>query len=235
MRTHQGLVHLRPGICLWMRPGGLYLAEQDLHDRLGVSFRHFSLLDARGALRPYAAPVPPILNDVADVNFVDGVLSRVNELLRSSGEQAEAIAAQLFTGLLMDLDARASRRGGAGEADESATDRRHRQTVLALAQRIDESPLEAQSVAELARKAGYSPDHFARIFRKVLGQAPREYALRARIDRARQLLAETDLSVSEIAFALGYKDVYFFSRQFRQKTGTTASAYRRGAAAQPLL
>ena len=46
------------------------------------------------------------------------------------------------------------------------------------------------------------------------------------VSRARQLLAETGLTISQIAEALGFRDVFFFSRQFTQRTGQTPSAYR---------
>ena len=49
------------------------------------------------------------------------------------------------------------------------------------------------------------------------------------MERARLLLAESSLSVGMIAEALGFRDVFFFSRQFRQRTGLTPTAYRKQA------
>ena len=53
-----------------------------------------------------------------------------------------------------------------------------------------------------------------------------DHPLAARLARARQLLAETGLTISQIAETLGFRDVFFFSRQFTQRTGQTPSAYR---------
>lgn len=225
MRTHQGVVNLRPGICIWARPGGLYLAEQDSDDRLGVSFRHFALEHPDGSLRPYDAPIPPLVHDLPDVGYVDGILRRIHELERDRAEGARATATHLLTGLLMDLDARSSR----AASGPAGIERAHRERVLRLAQRIDESPNATPPVAELAAAHGYSADHFSRVFKQVLGQSPQDYALRARIDRARQLLLETNLGIGAIAAALGYRDIYFFSKQFKQKAGCTPTAYRKGA------
>jgi AraC-like DNA-binding protein len=69
-------------------------------------------------------------------------------------------------------------------------------------------------------------DHFSRVFAKVTGRRPQEWIIEARLARARQLLAETGLTVSQIAEALGFRDVFFFSRQFTQRTGQTPTAYR---------
>ena len=54
-----------------------------------------------------------------------------------------------------------------------------------------------------------------------LGTSPAQYLIQARIDRAHQLLTETGMSVTQVASALGYTDVPYFSRQYKQRTGTT--------------
>jgi len=84
------------------------------------------------------------------------------------------------------------------------------------------------AIAALARKAGYSVDHFSRVFQKVVGVRPQDYVISAKTERARQLLSESDLTIGMIAEALGFRDIFFFSRQFRQKTGQTPTEFRRG-------
>jgi len=222
MRTHVGEVDLRPGVCLWIRPGGLYLAEQDPHNRLGVCYRHFALLDAKGRTRPYTAPAPPLVHEIFDLEYATGILRRVDELAGTrTGGQAPA-AETLFTGLLMDLDAESSRPPRA----HGGIPQHHRQAVLRWSTRLAENPREAPSVAEMAAESGYSPDHFTRVFKTVLGLSPQDFTVRARLDRARFLLRNSPLGVGEIAAALGYSDVYFFSKQFKQKTGCSPRRYR---------
>jgi AraC-like DNA-binding protein len=55
-----------------------------------------------------------------------------------------------------------------------------------------------------------------------------DFIVEARLNRARQLLLESTLSVSQIADELGYEDVFFFSRQFKERTGRTPTEYRAG-------
>lgn len=222
-------VELRPGVAIWMRPGGLYLAEQDPANRLGVTYLHFDLTDPATGRRP--ARLPAEVHELRDVAYADGVMRRVVELLRPhrSGVRDDTPAAwvtaeMLLRGFLMDLDAGAGRarlRAAAGTAAH------HRKLVMSIAAAIRENPGEVESVGELARQAGYSTDHFTRIFRQVLGQNPRDYIVEQRLVRARQLLSESSLTVTQIADALGYESVYFFSRQFKEKTGRSPSAYRR--------
>lgn len=82
------------------------------------------------------------------------------------------------------------------------------------------------SLEALASTAGLSVHHFARAFRQTVGVPPHEYLLRQRVDRARQMLNQTDLPLSEIALSVGFSDHSHFARHFRRLTGTTPSAAR---------
>ncbi len=79
---------------------------------------------------------------------------------------------------------------------------------------------------ELAAIAGLSIFHFARQFKQSAGVTPHYYLIRSRIERARELLAGTDLSLSEIAFATGFSDQSHLTRHFRQMIGMTPGQFR---------
>ncbi len=81
----------------------------------------------------------------------------------------------------------------------------------------------AQDVAELLH-LGY--DSFRKNFKARYGTSPGQYRQRSKIDRARELLARNDMSVTEIAEALGYADIFTFSRQFRKSTGSSPTEFR---------
>src|SRR5688572_1339049 len=132
----------------------------------------------------------------------------------------------LMTGLLMDLDENSDRSHSASMVS-GGTDLHHRKLVMALASRISESPKDIPPIADLAAEAGYSPDHFARVFKSILGQSPQAFTVQAKINRACQLLTESTLTISQIADALGYEDIYFFSKQFKRKMNVTPTQYRR--------
>jgi AraC family transcriptional regulator len=82
-------------------------------------------------------------------------------------------------------------------------------------------------LGELARAAHLSPFHFARLFKKLTGATPHAYLASLRAARAQTLLAETDLSVTEIGARVGYASSSHFSKAFRQATGLTPRAYRK--------
>lgn len=81
--------------------------------------------------------------------------------------------------------------------------------------------------ATLAREHGMSLSTLRRRFRDATGQTPHDHRLGLRVAAARQLLGETDLPLKQIADQLGYRDVFYFTRQFTQRTGITPGAVRR--------
>ncbi|MCB1203338.1 MAG: AraC family transcriptional regulator [Verrucomicrobiae bacterium] len=91
---------------------------------------------------------------------------------------------------------------------------------------LEEHYADVVSMAEMARLAGLSPTHFNRRFRQIFGMAPTRFLHALRIEKARQLLVETDRSVGEIAVGAGYHDQSHFTRHFRKLTGVAPGKYR---------
>jgi AraC-like DNA-binding protein len=84
---------------------------------------------------------------------------------------------------------------------------------------IRQDPSRRWSVAELAARAGLSRAQFTRRFTAHARMPPNRYLIHARVERARHLLTETSMSVTQVAATLGYPDVAYFSRQYRRQTG----------------
>ena len=78
----------------------------------------------------------------------------------------------------------------------------------------------------LAEMAGLSTHHFARAFKQTLGMPPHSYVLQRRIERAQQMLRNTDLPMSEIALSAGFSDQSHLARHFRRITGMSPSVVR---------
>ncbi len=87
----------------------------------------------------------------------------------------------------------------------------------------------AIDLQQLAARLGMSYSRFRSLFEEHTGMPPRQYHLQIRINKAERLLAETDLTVSEIAARLGFSSVYYFSRLFSKKAGTSPTAFRKNA------
>jgi AraC family transcriptional regulator len=95
---------------------------------------------------------------------------------------------------------------------------------------IEEHLAEPLSLVELAQSVRLSPRHFARAFKESFGQPPHQYQLTRRIERAKMLLGDGKLSITEIGIALGFADTSAFSTTFRRLAGGSPRNYRRAFA-----
>jgi AraC-like DNA-binding protein len=91
---------------------------------------------------------------------------------------------------------------------------------------VDRAYAQPLDVAALARQAHVSPAHFSRRFKEAFGESPHQYVLSRRVERAQELLRNTDLSVSEICLEVGFQSLGSFSAAFHRVAGTTPTAYR---------
>ncbi|MDM0044765.1 AraC family transcriptional regulator [Variovorax dokdonensis] len=98
--------------------------------------------------------------------------------------------------------------------------------LLRAKDRMDAASHEDWPVARLAQVSHVSPAHFARAFKEAFGIPPHRYLLTRRIERAKTLLRDTDLPVTDIAFATGWASLGTFGRIFRDITGDSPSAVR---------
>jgi AraC-like DNA-binding protein len=85
------------------------------------------------------------------------------------------------------------------------------------------------SVNELASIMNVSTTYFANSFKKAFHISPKQYILNKRLTESQQLLLETDMSVKEIAYLVGFENENYFSEFFAQKTGVSALKYRKRA------
>ena len=98
---------------------------------------------------------------------------------------------------------------------------------LALVLELIESDLSADLPLKiLANTAGLSEYHFLRMFKQSTGYTPHQYVIHQRIERGKMLLKETDMTVTEIAYLLGFSTPAHFTHYFRRKTGLTPTEMR---------
>lgn len=104
-------------------------------------------------------------------------------------------------------------------------DRRIRRSVELMHTQLDQD----LTLKALAAASYLSPFHFARLFKKLTGASPHNYLAGIRAARAQLLLADTELSVTEIGARVGYLSGSHFTKAFRVATGTTPREFRKGA------
>ena len=103
----------------------------------------------------------------------------------------------------------------------------HLAYLKSLAGNISADPEKNVDFQACAAECGVTMIHFRRIFKEYAGVSPQQFLLRARLNKAAELLRSTRLSIKEIAYLSGWEDEYYFSRQFRQKFQISPQRYRR--------
>lgn len=84
------------------------------------------------------------------------------------------------------------------------------------------------SLDDVSREVDISPYYFSKIFKEETGKNFVEYVTEIRMNRAKELLLGTDLSMKEICSEIGYADPNYFSRTFKKNTGLTPTEYKEG-------
>ena len=96
---------------------------------------------------------------------------------------------------------------------------------------LDQEFHERWTLQQLADRVGLAPSYLAELFVDQLGQPPHRYLNERRIDRARQLLETSDVTITALALSLGFSSSQHFARVFRQLAGVTPTGYRSSSAA----
>lgn len=98
--------------------------------------------------------------------------------------------------------------------------------LLPLMEKLTGEPGMNHSSAALAKLLGVSEVHMRRLFKKHIGLSPQKYIAHYRINQSKSLLIDSDLTIQEIAFRLGFSDSNYFSKVFKQQIGRSPSEYR---------
>jgi AraC-like DNA-binding protein len=91
---------------------------------------------------------------------------------------------------------------------------------------VDRSYARPLDVRALARHAHVSPAHFSRRFKVAFGETPYQYVLSRRVERAQELLRNTEIGVSDVCLEVGFQSLGSFSSAFHRVAGMTPTAYR---------
>ncbi|MBA2521547.1 MAG: AraC family transcriptional regulator [Chloroflexia bacterium] len=214
-------IPIQPGTLFWLRPGFEGMATQDPASPLTVIYAHFDFFD-RAAARPVAIapellPAPHV--PLRDPGRLEMLLARIVRLIQMPVPLGAVEARLLLQQALLEVYRQDALNHGVTTVQPDLR-------IAAVLTHLHRHPAHRLSLAEAAALASLSPDHFSRLFRAHTGTSFRQYAVHARLTRARHLLEETTLTVGEVAEALGYPDVFLFSRQFKAGFGVAPSRIR---------
>jgi len=152
---------------------------------------------------------------------------RIPEIMREITENPcqELSDALRLTGTLYELLAELVQLSKNSSRRSERCEERHKSLRAALDYIGANYPLPI-SVDDIAKAAAVSRSTLFRLFRTELGTAPSDYLIEYRIDQAKKLLRETDISITAAARSAGYENNLYFSRAFRKAVGMTPTEYR---------
>ena len=110
-----------------------------------------------------------------------------------------------------------------------ATPARDRRRAVETALWIDAHSHQQIDLEQAAGQAGISPFHFLRLFSSVLGVTPHQYLVRSRLRHAARLLADNDVSITNVAYDVGFGDLSNFVRTFHRAAGVSPRRFREGS------
>lgn len=162
---------------------------------------------------PLEQPIP-----AADPASAESHLLAIHDELTSQADPDESIVANLFENWLRNVRRR---------IDQAAAPVAVPAPFLAVRRYVEANYARPISLAELADRVHLSVPYFCARFKKHFGLAPIDYAIRLRLNHAVHLLADRNLTVTEIAARVGYDDLYHFSKLFKNHYGASPKQMRR--------
>jgi len=167
--------------------------------------------------------LPPMPELMVTAELADAAAASGNDL---GIDEAGLLMAAHFVGIAGQASGTKNAITDRRPAIHSARDRRR---AVEAALWLEEHASEAVDLDAISAQAGLSPFHFLRLFGRVLGVTPHQYLVRCRLRTAARLLTDPRISVTAIAYDVGFADLSNFVRTFRRAAGVSPREFRRAA------
>lgn len=202
------------GSCFLFKPGDHTCATHNPQRPLILTYIHFDLSG-----QPKLIPASyRMLEETFEMEYMIARYVRLSlERAYGAEEEGRLILKQLMIHLL-----RTDRK----EPQKQQASNQLTEIIRETANYVRQHPGLPHRVEDLAARAGLSSRYFSIKFKELLGVSAQSHIISMRIERAQHLLLYAGMNVTEVADALGYRDIFFFSRQFKQYTGKSPSEIR---------
>ncbi|HEX2736431.1 MAG TPA: AraC family transcriptional regulator [Polyangiaceae bacterium] len=156
--------------------------------------------------------------------------AHVGDLVRRLQFQAQGgqnLGASYVQSLSLTLATYVSARYGVDRPEPTPARHWPKLPADALATFVDENLASDIGLVDLANLTGFSPDYFAKLFKRAFGVSPHQYLITRRIERAKAMLSDEGVALSNVAADCGFASQAHLSTVFKRHTGLSPSAYRR--------
>lgn len=192
-------------------------------DRLKKTNSIYDLLIVEPFYRPETGHQEVLHLSPAEAEYVESLLRKMMEEQKRREEGFELVL-KAFLGIFLCTLGRIWKKRF-GEANGFNSNRRG---LLSDAMAFIENNIKDEiKIGDIASKAYLSPGYFCKVFKETTGVTPIDYINGIRIEKARKLLEDQSLTVSEVGEAVGIRDLNYFSKVFKSKVGCTPSEFRK--------
>lgn len=208
---------LMSGDCFLLQGNERYVGTHNTDDPLVVIHIHFDFFDNGIIVRPERNEILTLYRRLENLSFCEEILNRVLSLHSvNPGEATKWLQAVLLEIMRQD------------RMDKySGVELEQKSLIEEICSRIKRNPGQYHNLEEIKNDLPYSKDHFIRLFKKYKGTTPYKFLLNTRLEVAKTLLMTSSHNIGRISDILGYKEVYHFSKQFRNRTGVSPSEFRK--------
>jgi AraC family transcriptional regulator len=175
------------------------------------------------AQSPFAdlSDLPPMLE--FEDHMLRSVMMQLHAILHDPSLDTPGYAETLGTLLTYEMSRFKTQSRDVKAPQGGLTARQVRQVIEYLESHLTDKT----TIAQLSALVGLSRFHFIRAFKKTVGMPPHQFVVHRRVERARELLHDVHLSVTEIATRTGFNSTTHFTKSFRRITGATPTTFRR--------
>ena len=157
---------------------------------------------------PIKSELEPLINNLTDINWPDG---NKNELL---------IKARLLE--IMHIIKNHCKKAQGDEKNANEVNRKIKKSLIYLETNYHENI----TIAQIAKVSNFSESYFSKLFRQLTGSSFTRYLKDYRLERAAQMLRNSDSRVSNVAFLVGFNNLSYFTRAFKTKYKINPKAYK---------
>ena len=201
---------VKKGQILYIAKGSVY-GMDILTDRYEFIFVDFSFSDAGADTRKSG------VFNVSHKAVAEGLFRQLLNVWIDRGKRAEAECLSCLYAIYAKLV----------QDDGVYTPEYKKEKIKPAAEYILNHYEENLSGCRFGKMCKITETYFRKLFKAVYGMSPVQYINEIRIDRARGLIANSNLSLAEIAGKVGFSDAYYFSRVFKKNTGVSPSSYKK--------
>ena len=211
-------------------PAMVSIVERFLDCRSASGALRYGVIDTRGT--PAAVAVAPGSQDACEfAREIDRTVVELRTSLQESFGVSVTTVPGTFVNGLWTLASMPGESARLGHYSDAGTDDVPASSALAIARRsccyLEENYHRDLSLEEVASYAHLSPAYFSTFFRKHVGTTFTDYLAAVRIEKAKEILRETGVRVTDLARRVGYRNSRYFSQVFKRHTGCTPTEYVR--------